>query len=165
MILTVDVGNTNIVLSVYDQEQRLFTSRMATQASKMEDEYAVDMMNLFRLYGCESASFEGAILSTVVPQLVGVLRRAIDRVCSCRVYVVSSGIKTGLNIKLDNPGVVGADLVCGAVAHALYHFRSGHCHDHFCAGCKRCVSGGLYFPRRAGISACAFYSHCTVAPH
>ena len=44
------------------------------------------------------------------------LRRAIDRVCSCRVYVVSSGIKTGLNIKLDNPGVVGADLVCGAVA-------------------------------------------------
>lgn len=116
MILTVDVGNTNIVLSVYDQEQRLFTSRMATQASKMEDEYAVDMMNLFRLYGCESASFEGAILSTVVPQLVGVLCRAIDRVCSCRVYVVSSGIKTGLNIKLDNPGVVGADLVCGAVA-------------------------------------------------
>ena len=116
MILTVDVGNTNIVLSVYDQEQRLFTSRMATQASKMEDEYAVDMMNLFRLYGCESASFEGAILSTVVPQLVGVLRRAIDRVCSCRVYVVSSGIKTGLNIKLDNPGVVGAELVCGAVA-------------------------------------------------
>ena len=116
MILTVDVGNTNIVLSVYDQEQRLFTSRMATQASKMEDEYALDMMNLFRLYGCESASFEGAILSRVVPQLVGVLRRAIDRVCSCRVYVVSSGIKTGLNIKLDNPGVVGADLVCGAVA-------------------------------------------------
>ena len=57
MILTVDVGNTNIVLSVYDQEQRLFTSRMATQASKMEDEYAVDMMNLFRLDGCESASF------------------------------------------------------------------------------------------------------------
>lgn len=116
MVLTVDVGNTNIVLSAYRNDERVFTARLATQTSKMEDEYAVTMVDILRLYDCTDETFEGAILSTVVPPLMGVLKRAIMRVCHCRVLVVSAGIKTGLNIKLDNPGLVGADLVCGAVA-------------------------------------------------
>ncbi|MBE6855697.1 MAG: type III pantothenate kinase [Ruminococcus sp.] len=116
MVLTVDVGNTNIVLSAYRDDARIFTSRMATQATKMEDEYAIMFADIMRLYECENECFEGAILSTVVPQLVTTLTRAITKVCNCRVIVVAAGIKTGLNIKLDDPGIVGADLVCGAVA-------------------------------------------------
>ncbi len=116
MVLTVDVGNTNIVLSAYQKDERVFTARMATQSSRMEDEYAAMFVNILHLYDCGDAVFEGAILSTVVPPLLSVLKHALVRVCKCRVVVVSAGIKTGLNIKLDNPAILGADLVCGAVA-------------------------------------------------
>lgn len=116
MILTIDVGNTNIVLSVYDNDKLKFSSRLATQSSKMEDEYAVDFMNILKLYSCENGIFEGAIVSTVVPQLVTALQNAVETVFKCRVIIVSPGIKTGLNIKIDSIGNMGADLVCGAVA-------------------------------------------------
>lgn len=116
MILTVDVGNTNMVLSAYDGDVIRFTSRLATQASKMEDEYAIDFMDILRLYSCENEEFEGAIISTVVPQLMSALKSAVKTVFKCKVISVSAGIKTGLNIKVDNPASLGADLVCGAVA-------------------------------------------------
>ena len=58
MILTVDVGNTNMVLSVYDGDVIKFSSRLATQASKMEDEYAIDFMDILKLYSCENEEFE-----------------------------------------------------------------------------------------------------------
>jgi type III pantothenate kinase len=116
MILTIDVGNTNIVLSVYDGDVIKFTSRLATQASKMEDEYAIDFINILRLYSCEDNEFEGAIISSVVPQIMPALMSAVKTVFRCRVMSVSAGIKTGLNIKIENPVTLGADLVCGAVA-------------------------------------------------
>lgn len=115
MVLTLDVGNTNIVMSVYDGDKLKFTSRMATQSSKMEDEYAVSFMSILKLYSCEDACFEGAIVSSVVPPLVPILTKAVESVFGCRCIVVSAGIKTGINIKLDNPAILGADLVCGAV--------------------------------------------------
>lgn len=116
MILTVDVGNTNMVLSVYDGDVIKFSSRLATQASKMEDEYAIDFMDILRLYSCENEGFEGAIISTVVPQLMCTLKCAVKTVFKCRVICVSAGIKTGLNIKIENPVSMGSDIVCGAVA-------------------------------------------------
>lgn len=116
MILTLDVGNTNIVISVYDGDELKFSSRIATQASKMEDEYAVDFMNILKLYSCENAEFEGAIISSVVPPIITALKNAVKSVFKCRVIIVSPGIKTGLNIKIDNVVNMGADLVCGAVA-------------------------------------------------
>ena len=127
MILTIDVGNTNMVLSVYDEDTLKFTSRLATQASNMEDDYAIDFMDILRLYSCENENFEGAIISSVVPQVISVLISAVKTVFKCRVITVSAGIKTGLNIKIENPVSLGADLVCGAVAalkniHAMYYF-------------------------------------------
>ena len=116
MILTIDVGNTNMVLSVYDEDTLKFTSRLATQASNMEDDYAIDFMDILRLYSCENENFEGAIISSVVPQVISVLISAVKTVFKCRVITVSAGIKTGLNIKIENPVSLGADLVCGAVA-------------------------------------------------
>lgn len=116
MILTVDVGNTNIVLGGYENEKLKFTSRIATEASRMEDQYAIDFCNIFKLYGYKSSQFDGAIISSVVPPLVPVLKRALEKLLQCKVFVVGPGIKTGLNIKIDNPGSLGADLVCAAVA-------------------------------------------------
>ncbi len=115
MILTVDVGNTNIVLGAFENDKLKFTSRVATEASKMEDQYAIEFASILKLYGYKPSHFDGAIISTVVPPLITVLKTAVSKLLKCRVLVVGPGIKTGLNIKIDNPAILGADLVCAAV--------------------------------------------------
>lgn len=116
MVFTVDVGNTNIVLGVFDSEGKLlFTSRVATESSKTEDQYAITFGEILRLYGVERAGFKGAVISTVVPSLVPVLKNAVKKLFGVCAIVVGPGIRTGLNIRLDNPAILGADLVCGAV--------------------------------------------------
>lgn len=115
MVLTVDVGNTNIVLSAYKDDKIVFTSRIATEVSKMEDQYAIDLKNIISLYDCDGETFEGAIISSVVPSVVPALKSAIKKVLNINAYVVGPGIKTGLNIKLGDPSELGADLVCGAI--------------------------------------------------
>ena len=115
MILTVDVGNTNIVLGAFEDDKLKFTSRVATEASKMEDQYAIEFADILKLYGYKPSHFDGAIISTVVPPLIPVLKSAIKKLLKCKVLVVGPGIKTGLNIKIDNPAILGSDLVCAAV--------------------------------------------------
>ncbi len=116
MIFTVDIGNTNIVLGAYESDRLRFTSRVATEASRMEDQYAIEFANILQLNGANPAQFDGAILSSVVPPLVPVMKKALEKLLRCKVLVVGPGIKTGLNIRLDDPGILGADLVCAAVA-------------------------------------------------
>lgn len=115
MVFTVDVGNTNIVLSGYENDELKFVSRIATEVSKMEDQYAMDFKNILKLYGYEPNQVEGAIISTVVPPLASTLKAALNKLFKCRILNVSAGIKTGLNIKIGNPAALGSDLVCGAV--------------------------------------------------
>ncbi len=115
MVFAIDAGNTNIVLGVYDNDKLMFTSRLATQASLSEDEYAIAINNILQLYSICPKEFEGAIISSVVPPLNSTLKNALKKLLNCKIFVVSPGIKTGLNIKLDNPAILGADLVCGAV--------------------------------------------------
>lgn len=116
MILTVDVGNTNIVLGGFMDDKLMFVARMRTSKYKMPDEYSINFKALFELNGYTSDMFEGAIVSCVVPPLLPTLKAAITKVCNCKVLTVSPGTKTGLHIKIDNPGVLGADLVSSAVA-------------------------------------------------
>lgn len=116
MILAVDIGNTNIVLGGFLGKELKFTSRMETSKHKMEDQYAIDIKDILLLYGCGDDVFEGAILSSVVPALLPVLKHAIEKCLGCKVLTISPGIKTGLNIKIDNPAVLGSDMVCCAVA-------------------------------------------------
>ncbi len=120
MVFTVDAGNTNIVLGAYDNDEKLaFTARIATEASKTEDQYAVAFYQLITLNGLDRSSFDGAIISTVVPSLVTPLKNAVKKLLNVDALVVGPGIKTGLNIRLDNPAILGADLVCGAVGALL----------------------------------------------
>lgn len=117
MILTVDIGNTNIKVGAWDHDRLAFVSRLQTNLLKTQDEYAINLLDIFRLNDCNAGQFDGAIISSVVPPLSSVFKRAVQAVLSARrVYVVSPGLKTGLDIKIDNPATLGADMVCCAVA-------------------------------------------------
>lgn len=115
MVLTVDVGNTNIVLGGFEGEELLLVSRMQTNKYKMMDEYAIEFKAILEFNGYSPQLFDGAIISSVVPPLLPTLKRAVAKLLGCRVLTVSPGTKTGLNICIDNPAETGADLVCGCV--------------------------------------------------
>lgn len=115
MILTIDVGNTNTVIGGFDDDKLVFESRIATNNSRMEDEYAIALADILRLYGHDASEIGGAILSSVVPPVTSQLKGAVEKVCGCRVMTVGPGIKTGLNIKIDEPASLGADLAAVAV--------------------------------------------------
>ncbi len=115
MILTIDVGNTHTIIGVYDNDELIFTARMSTDRQKTRDEYAVTIRSILSLSD-KVSEIEGAIISSVVPQVSGLLEGAIKRLFDCKVFIVGPGVKTGLNIKIDNPAQLGADLVCVSVA-------------------------------------------------
>ena len=115
MILTVDIGNTNIVLGGFREDKLEFVSRLKTDKYKMQDEYAIAFKAVLEFNGYTKDMLDGAIISCVVPPLIPIIKRAIAKLLDCKVLVVSPGTKTGLHIKIDDPGVLGADLVCSAV--------------------------------------------------
>lgn len=119
MILAIDVGNTNIVFGGFEGDELRFVSRIKTDKERMQDEYLLTFQGLLQFYGYSPADFDGAILSSVVPPLLPTLKQALGRLLSCRVLTVSPGTKTGLNIKIDDPSTLGADLVCGAVGASV----------------------------------------------
>lgn len=115
-ILAIDAGNTNVVLGCMQGDILRFTARVRTDRAKTEDEYALIIRNLFDLHQVERHSMDGAILACVVSELTDVLCRAVELVIKKRPLVVGAGLKTGLNIKIDDPAQLGADLVADAVA-------------------------------------------------
>ncbi|HBT65125.1 MAG TPA: pantothenate kinase, partial [Ruminococcaceae bacterium] len=116
MLLTLDMGNTNIKIGVFKDDKLLLDSRIATDRFKMEDQYAVELLDILKLYGVDTKGFEGAIISSVVPPLTSVIRRAVEKITGVTSLVVGPGTKTGINIRIDNPAQLGADLLVGAVA-------------------------------------------------
>ena len=119
MILAIDTGNTNIVLGCIENRKIRAVARMATDVNKTDYEYAVGMKNVLAFAGFQPESFEGAILSNVVWPLTSTLCRAVKLLTGLDTLVVGKGLKTGLDIRLDDPGQIGADLVVGAVAESL----------------------------------------------
>lgn len=116
MLLVLDMGNTNITIGGFDGETLLFESRIATNTAQMSDEYAVKLLNILRLYHVDELPIDGAIISSVVPPLDHAISKAVTVVTGVVPLFVGPGIKTGLNIRLDNPAQLGADLLVGAVA-------------------------------------------------
>ena len=115
MILTIDVGNSNIVFGVHDKKKLLFSSRIKTDALRTETEHAVLLSNILSLHGIKNELLTGAAISSVVPNLTSVMRDAVKIICNIPVLAVGPGIKTGLNIRIDDPGTLAADLCCTAV--------------------------------------------------
>lgn len=121
MILLVDAGNTNIVLGVHDGNEYIASWRISTDAKKTSDEYSIQVMELFHLSGIDHKKIDGVIVSSVVPNIMHSLENML-RKCFCHEpIIVGPGIKTGINIKYDNPKEVGADRIVNAVAaHEIY---------------------------------------------
>ncbi|MFA9379827.1 MAG: type III pantothenate kinase [Acetanaerobacterium sp.] len=115
MVLAIDIGNTNICLGCFEGAELILTSRLYTDTDRTEDQYAIELRDIFKLYDFGGRSVEGCIIGSVVPKLTTVLSHAVEKYLHCRVLTVSAGIKTGLNLRAENPAGVGADFVCGAV--------------------------------------------------
>ena len=116
MILAIDVGNTNIVLGGIKDGKQTFSARLASDRNKTADQYALDIQGILTLHGVRSKDIEGGILSSVVPYLQTVIPQAVKLLTGIDLLVVGPGIKTGLNIRMDDPGAVGSDLIVSAVA-------------------------------------------------
>lgn len=116
MILALDIGNTNIVVGCIDREKTYFIERLSTVRTKTELEYAVDIKTVLDIYHIKKSDIEGCIISSVVPQVTNIARLAAEKILKKEVMVLGPGVKTGLNIMMDNPGQLGADLVADAVA-------------------------------------------------
>lgn len=116
MILAIDIGNTNIVIGCIDRKQTYFIERLSTVRTKTELEYAIDIKTVLDIYGIDKTKIEGAIISSVVPQITNIAKLAAEKILETDVMVLGPGIKTGLNILMDHPASLGADLVADAVA-------------------------------------------------
>ena len=116
MLITIDIGNTNIVLGCIDGDECLFVERLSTVRTKTELEYAIDIKNVLDIYHIHRSDIEGGIVSSVVPQITNIVKLAVEKILKKEVLVVGAGIKTGLNIRMDNPAQLGSDLVVNAVA-------------------------------------------------
>ncbi len=116
MILAIDIGNTNIVLGGIEKGEILFEARMQTNSTKTSDEYHISLKNMLSLYNVEPEMLEGIIISSVVPPVLNSIHTAVVKMTGKEPLIVGPGIKTGLNVKVDNPKQVGTDLIVGAVA-------------------------------------------------
>ena len=115
MLLAIDIGNTNITLGGYDNGILAFTARIATDSKYTSDQYAATIKNVLTLYGQSEDNIEDCIIASVVPRVGTAVSGAVSRLCNIVPLVIGPGVKTGLNIKIDNPAQLGADLVVGAV--------------------------------------------------
>lgn len=118
MILTLDVGNTNIVIGCFSEDggESKFIERLRTQENATSLEIAVNLKALLELYNIKTEEISGSIISSVVPSVNAALSNAIKKLTGKEPLSVGSGLKTGLNILIGDPAQLGADLVCGAVA-------------------------------------------------
>ena len=116
MVLTIDIGNTNIVLGGWEGDRLKFVSRIETDKNMTEDSYAVRFKNVLEMYDVRYGKIEGSIISSVAPQVTAAIANAVGRLTGKKPMIVGPGIKTGLNIRIDDPAELGSDMVANAVA-------------------------------------------------
>ena len=115
MILSIDIGNSNINIGAYCNGGLLFLTHIVSEAGKTEVEYAVLLHHILHLHRLSEQNLKGAVISSVVPQLSPVLKAAVQLTSPVPVMQIGPGVKTGLNIRIDNPAQLGADFVAAAV--------------------------------------------------
>lgn len=121
MLIVIDVGNTNIVIGAYEGDELVKNWRLSTQYNRSADETGMFLLQLLEYHGLCAGDITDVIISSVVPQVMFSLERAVRRYLKCDPVVIGPGIRTGINIKYDNPKEVGADRIVNAAAvHALY---------------------------------------------
>ena len=121
MILAIDIGNSNIVIGGVQDDTIVFEARLRTETTKTSDQYCVDLKILLDVYQVDTKKIEGSIIASVVPQVLNSMQTAVKKLIGKQSLVVGPGLKTGLNIRLENPNQTGADLVVGCVAALKEH--------------------------------------------
>lgn len=116
MIFAFDVGNSHIVIGMVEDGRVQYTVRFHTDPRETATEYIIKLRQITDFYDLDPTAFEGSILSSVVPRVTEPLKTAVEKLTGKRVMVVGPGIKTGLNLRVDEPGSVAADLIVGSVA-------------------------------------------------
>ena len=125
MLLVFDVGNTNMVLGVYDGKALIRDWRINTDLNKTSDEYGVLIKNLFDASDIPLTCIKDIIISSVVPAVMHSLENFCKKYCNINPLIVGPGIKTGLNIKYYDPKMVGADRIVNAVS-AISKYKTPH---------------------------------------
>ena len=169
MILTMDIGNTNTVLGLYQGDELKTHWRISTNRNKTPDEYGMLFKNLFEAADIDNHAVNSIIISSVVPPILRILKKTSYRYFNVNPLVVGPGIKTGMNIKTDNPKEVGADRIVNAVA-------AGHLYEGqliivdfgtattFCAVSEKGEYLGGSIAPGIGISAEALFSQSAKLP-
>ncbi len=121
MILAIDIGNSNIVIGGVENDEIRFEARLRTESTKTSDQYCVDLKILLDVYCVDIDHIEGVIIASVVPQVLNAMQTAVRKLTGKQCLVVGPGLKTGLNIRIENPSQTGADLVVGCVAALREH--------------------------------------------
>jgi len=116
MLYTIDIGNTNITIGIYDDEERVASWRIATNHDRMPDEYGIQMLDFLEHAGYATDDIHGVALASVVPPLTSAISQACQRYLCKEPFVVDAGIKTGVRILYDDPRSVGADRIVDAAA-------------------------------------------------
>ena len=116
MLLAIDIGNSNITLGGIQEGEILFEARLATDSTKTSDEYGVEIKDMLDLFGARVEEIRDCIVASVVPPVFNSVRNGIVKLTGKEPMVVGPGIKTGINILLEDPGATGADLIAAAVA-------------------------------------------------
>lgn len=125
MIIVLDVGNTNTKIGIFEGDRLVESLRMASSMSKTGDEYGFYLVGMLREKGISPKDIDGGIISSVYPNLNYTFEHMLDYYFGIKPYIVGSGIKTGINVKYDNPKEVGADRIVGSVA--AYNIYGGPC--------------------------------------
>lgn len=116
MLLAIDIGNSNVVIGCLNEKNETIKQfRMVTDLKKTDDEYASGMKTILQYNNIDCTAFEGAIICSVVPPLTEIFRNAVETITGHHALVVGSGVKTGLNIMIENPASLGSDIVAVSV--------------------------------------------------
>ena len=118
MLLAVNIQNSIITIGCFEGEELCGVARMAADVRLTADQYACQINSVLHLKGYSPSEVHGAVLCSVVPALTSVIPDALKLICHCRLINIGSGIRTGLNLEVDNPRAFGSDLVCVAVEAA-----------------------------------------------
>ena len=116
MLLAIDIGNTNIVIGCIENDKITCEARIATDKTRTSDQYGVEIKTMLEAYGCRIEDVEDCIISSVVPPVFNAVRSGVYKVTERAPMVVGHGLKTGLDIRMDNPAQVGSDRIVIAVA-------------------------------------------------
>ena len=121
MILAIDVGNTNIVIGTIENGEINNIVRIHTDLRETGTEYAIQLRQIADFYGIDLKALEGAIISSVVPPVTESLKLAVERTVGKKPLIVGPGMKTGMNVRIDDPSTVAADLIVSSVAAMTYY--------------------------------------------